>query len=77
MAFSGVRHTKKMLKEVEFALSELQKAKEYLEYCNDTSGMRCDGRPDEIDASKEHAESEAYGHMDEAMESLYRYLTSE
>lgn len=74
MAFSGVRHTKKILKEVDKAIEDLKKAKDFLEYCNDTTGNRCSGRPDEVDGSKEEAESEAFTNIDEAMERLYSLL---
>jgi hypothetical protein len=75
MAFSGVRHTKKILKEVNLAIADLQKAKEHLEYCNDTKGLYCDGRPDEVDASKEETEGEALSCMSEAEARLSTILT--
>jgi hypothetical protein len=74
MAFSGVRHTKKILKEVDKAIVQLQAGRKLLEYCNDTTGNMCDGRPDEVDGSKEEAESEALDTVYDAVKILYKPL---
>lgn len=63
MAFSGVRVTKKHLKTLHEIQGLLDEAGRNLSYCNDTTGSMCDGRRDEVDASKEEAEGEFVGNL--------------
>ncbi len=63
MAFSGVRVTKKHLKRLQEIQELIDAAGRNLSYCNDTTGAQCDGRRDDVDASKEEAEGEFIGNL--------------
>jgi hypothetical protein len=74
MSFSGIRAMKKLLYEVDIIQSILTEARSELEYCIDNTGSLCDGRPDEVEGSKEHAEGLAIDHLLEIREKLNEIL---
>lgn len=74
MSFSGVREIKKILFKVDNIQLTLTEARSELEYCIDTTGTLCDGRPDEVEGSKEHAEGLAIDHLLEIRDELNEIL---
>jgi len=76
MAFSGVRVTKKHLKSLQKIQDLIDEARSNLLYCNDTTGAYCDGRPDEVDASKEETEGEFIGNITDMRDIVNEILKS-